>query len=88
MLRYLPTYVDGVEYQLSGYVMVEVWDHDTMNQDDFLGQVMIPLREVATMGPREEWYPLTRRNTKEKVSGSILLEMYLKVDKNKARPCM
>ena len=63
--------------------MVEVWDHDNLNQDDFMGQVMIPLREVSTIGPKEEWFPLTRRSGKERVSGSILLEMHLKVDKNK-----
>ena len=77
------TYVDGVEYQVSGYVVVDVWDHDTLNQNDFLGQVMLPLREVSTTTPHEEWYPLTRRNPKDRVSGSILLEVLLKVDKNK-----
>ena len=72
-----------MEFQVSGYLMVDLWDHDTMNPDDFLGQVMFPLRDVPTLAPLEEWYPLTRRSPKEKVSGSILLEMQLKVEKNK-----
>ena len=60
-----------------------MWDRDTINPDDFLGQVMIPLREVSWTDSKEEWYPLTRRNTKDKVSGSIRLEVQLKVDKSK-----
>lgn len=72
-----------MEYQLSGYLIVDLWDHDTMNQDDFLGQVMLPLREVTIFSPHEEWYPLTRRSSKEKISGSVLLETQLKVDKSK-----
>lgn len=80
----IPT-ADGVEYQVSGYLIVDVWDHDSMNPDDFLGMVMIPLRDVPTVSPQEEWYPLTRRNAKEKVYGSILLELLLKVDKNKVQ---
>lgn len=80
-----PHTVDGVEFQVSGYLIVDVWDHDSMNPDDFLGMVMIPLRDVPTLAPQEEWYPLTRRTTKEKVSGSILLELHLRVDKNKVQ---
>jgi hypothetical protein len=72
-----------VEYQLSGYLIVDVWDHDNLNQDDFLGQVMLPLRDIPVFNPHEEWYPLTRRSAKEKVSGSILLEVQLKMDRNK-----
>ena len=74
-----------MEYLLSGYLIVDVWDHDTMNQDDFLGQVMLPLREVPLFSPHEEWYPLTRRSAKERISGSLRLEVQLKVDKNKVR---
>lgn len=85
LMIFLLCTADGVEYQVFGYLIVDVWDHDTLNQDDFLGQAMVPLRDISLSSPKEEWYPLMRRSCKEKVSGSIRLELQLKVEKNKVR---
>ena len=58
-----------------------MWDHDTVNQDDFMGQVMIPLREIPLTAPMRDWFQLMRRSVKDKVEGAILLEIQLMVDK-------
>ena len=73
---------DQVEFELSGFLVVDMWDHDTMNQDDFMGQVMIPLRDVPqAVNPKEEWHCLRKRTAKDKVNGSLLLEVSLSMEK-------
>ena len=55
-----------------------------VNPDDFLGRVMIPLREIppdTSVG--ETWYPLTNRSAKDNVSGSLCVRIYLRVDSDK-----
>ena len=70
-----------MEFELSGYLVVDMWDHDTVNQDDFMGQVMIPLREIPLTAPMRDWFQLMRRSVKDKVEGAVLLEIQLTVDK-------
>ena len=61
-----------------------MWDYDTVNPDDFLGRVVIPLRDIATnTSAKDMWYPLTCRGTKEGVSGSVCLRMELKISGGK-----
>ena len=71
----------GDSIHLYGYLVVDVWDHDSTNPDDFLGRVMIPLGEIPSNQPNETWYPLMKRNTKDgKISGSLKLSIQLLVD--------
>ena len=69
---------------LYGYLVVDVWDHDNTNPDDFLGRVMIPLGEIPSDAPGECWYPLMKRNVKDgQISGSLKLRTHLVVDESK-----
>ena len=71
----------GDSIHLYGYLVVDVWDHDTTNPDDFLGRVMIPLGEIPSDRHNELWYPLMKRNTKDgKISGSLKLSTQLLID--------
>ncbi len=79
---------DNVEFELSGYLVVDVWDHDTVNQDDFMGQIMIPLREIPLATPKKEWFQLMKRSVKDKVDGAILLEVLLVLDRKQVCMCM
>ena len=66
---------------LYGYLVVDVWDHDSTNPDDFLGRVMIPLGEIPSDKTNKAWYPLMKRNTKDgKISGTLKLSTQLLVD--------
>ena len=79
---------DNVEFELSGYLVVDVWDHDTVNQDDFMGQIMIPLREIPLATPKKEWFQLMKRSVKDKVDGAILLEVLLVLDRKQVCMCV
>lgn len=65
-----------------GYLTIALWHRrqGIMSQDDFLGQVMIPLREIPYYSAEKEWYPLNQRCKKERTSGSVLLEVQLQKD--------
>ena len=69
---------------LYGYLVVDVWDHDSTNPDDFLGRVMLPLGEIPSSKAKEFWYPLKKRSTKDgSLTGSLKLKTQLLVDKSK-----
>ncbi|XP_065184558.1 uncharacterized protein LOC135815221 [Sycon ciliatum] len=55
----LPIALDQVR---SAYVWLRVWDHDVLSEDDPMGQVMIPLRdlesELVCETPQPKWYDL------------------------------
>ena len=67
----------------SGYLVFDVWDHDAINPDDFLGRVMVPLREIAPGDSREKLYPLTQKSAKEDVEGFLCARINLTVDPGK-----
>eukprot|EP00850_Spirogloea_muscicola_P005882 SM000027S09663 [mRNA] locus=s27:621504:627334:+ [translate_table: standard] len=57
-----------------------LWDEDYMSRDDFLGQLRIPVADVAaadgqTLPPT--WYPLQKRSDKSHVRGDILVALSL-----------
>ena len=58
-------------------VQVSVYGRSRLSQDVFLGEVLIPLREVEEAGAtgvaEVHKYILGRRSTKERVSGEIAL---------------
>jgi phosphatidylinositol-4-phosphate 3-kinase len=35
-----------------------VWNHDTLQENEFLGCVLLPLDSVDLASETEEWYPL------------------------------
>lgn len=70
------------QLELFGYLVIDVWDKDVGNPDDFLGRVLIPFREVSTdsQTPKDTWYDLTRRSSKDSVRGQLCVRVELEVD--------
>lgn len=60
---------------VSHYVKLEMWDHDMLNRDDFMGMVMIPLVDI-TDDQQPCWYNLTRSSSKQVVTGEIKMNVY------------
>jgi hypothetical protein len=62
------------EFNPTDSLEIQVWDKDRLSKDDFMGRVIIPLKDIAEVGNHEHWYPLEQREKKnEEVSGDILL---------------
>ena len=60
---------------ISHYFKLEMWDHDRLNRDDFMGMVMLPLVDISD-SKAPQWYKLTRYASKQTVSGEIKLKVY------------
>ncbi len=75
-------YLSGDQLELFGYLGIDVWDKDTVNPDDFLGRVLIPLREISidTHSTKDTSYDLTRRTAKDSVRGQLCVRVELEVD--------
>lgn len=72
---------------LQHYIQIDVWDYDTLNRDDFMGRVQIPLSllsEETTAG----WFPLGRASAKDNVRGEIFFEFTLKTSQPIPRWCV
>ena len=75
------TEVDGEKcIQLHGYLVIEVKDYDKVNQDDYLGRLVVPLSDITPDNSKEAWLPLTRKMAKETVSGSIGVKLGLHLE--------
>src|SRR3989338_549671 len=62
------------EFSTAESLEVQVWDKDLLSKDDFMGRVIIPLKDVAEVGNHEKWHLLEQREKKnEEVSGELLL---------------
>lgn len=61
---------------LQHYIQIDVWDYDTLNRDDFMGRVQIPL-SLLSEETSARWYPLGRGSAKDNVHGEIFLELTL-----------
>ena len=61
---------------LQHYIQIEVWDYDTLNRDDFMGRLQIPL-SLLSEETTACWYPLGRGSAKGNVHGEIFLELTL-----------
>ena len=60
---------------ISHYFKLEMWDHDMLNRDDFMGMVMLPLIDI-TDNREPRWYKLTRNNSKQTITGEVKLKVY------------
>ena len=57
------------------YVIVDVWDKDTLNRDDFMGRVMVPVSFLSQQ-PLCGWFSLGRTNVRDtSFTGEIYLEL-------------
>ena len=54
-----------------------MWDYDTLNRDDFMGRIQIPLA-FLTEDTTACWYPLGRSSAKDNICGEVFLELTLK----------
>ena len=66
--------------QFYGYLQIDIWDHDKVNQDDYLGRLVIPLCDIFPGHCGEVWYPITRKGVKDMVSGRIKVKLSLHLE--------
>ena len=66
--------------QLYGYLQIEIWDHDKVNQDDYLGRLVVPLCDIIPGNTGETSYHITRKGVKDTVSGSIVVKLNLRLE--------
>jgi hypothetical protein len=58
--------------------LISCWDADKYNNDIFLGQVSIPLKQIKPNEAIKMWYPLQPRpGSNDKVKGKIKIEIHL-----------
>ncbi|KAJ7373757.1 hypothetical protein OS493_011366 [Desmophyllum pertusum] len=72
---------------LQHYIQIDVWDYDTLNRDDFMGRIQIPL-SILSEETTACWYPLGRGSAKDNVHGDIYLELTLKASQPVPRWCV
>ena len=60
------------------YVIVDAWDKDTLNRDDFMGRIMIPV-SLLNHDNLCGWFPLGRTTSRDaQFTGEIYLELRIK----------
>ena len=57
--------------------MIEIWDYDKVNQDDFLGRIVVPLCNIPPGKNEEVTYPITRKGNKDVVHGTLKVKLTL-----------
>ena len=69
---------NDLDQSIIHYVIIDVWDKDTLNPDDFMGRVMVPvssLNHESLCG----WFPLGRTSSRDaQFTGEIYLELRIK----------
>lgn len=67
---------------LFGFLIIEVWDYDKVNPDDFLGRIVFPLCDIPATNNKEFTLPLKRKGVKDVVDGSIKIKLSLLLDED------
>ncbi|KAK2565460.1 Myotubularin-related protein 2 [Acropora cervicornis] len=63
------------------YIQIDVWDYDTLNRDDFMGRIQIPV-SILTENTTACWFPLGKSLAKDNVCGELFLEVALRASQN------
>ena len=80
-----------LRYWRKSSLIIQIWDHDRFNIDQFLGEVKIPLCELTSTSKNPEltdgschepttisgWFELKARTPRDRVKGSILIRVTL-----------
>eukprot|EP00824_Muranothrix_gubernata_P003037 TRINITY_DN1375_c0_g1_i3.p1 TRINITY_DN1375_c0_g1~~TRINITY_DN1375_c0_g1_i3.p1 ORF type:complete len:601 (+),score=125.03 TRINITY_DN1375_c0_g1_i3:100-1902(+) len=86
MLRTLnPTWNETCTFDVSfitSDLHVVVWDWDRFTPPDFMGQLKVPLADLADQQVHDKWIKLLQRRKNEKVSGEIRLELEFQYTKD------
>lgn len=72
---------------LQHYIQIDLWDYDTLNRDDFMGRIQIPLA-FLTEDTTACWFPLGRSSAKDNICGEVFLELTLKASQPIPRWCV
>lgn len=63
--------------ELLYYIYIDIWDKDTLNRDDYMGKVMIPVASIP-MGNSRHWYPIGRTPSALSARGKIEISLTLR----------
>ncbi|EGC37971.1 hypothetical protein DICPUDRAFT_149424 [Dictyostelium purpureum] len=72
-----PTYNENFHFDISkhnSYLYLFLWDEDKF-KTDFMGEIIVPLSALPANQEVQLWLPLAPRNSKDKVSGDLLLKL-------------
>uniref|UniRef100_A0A7M5X7A4 Phosphatidylinositol-3-phosphatase n=1 Tax=Clytia hemisphaerica TaxID=252671 RepID=A0A7M5X7A4_9CNID len=63
--------------ELLYYIHIDIWDKDTLNRDDYMGKVIIPVASIP-MGNSRRWYSIGRTPNFPSASGKIEIALTLR----------
>ena len=58
----LPSWKDVLTFKIAAEnsILVTLWDHDSANSNDFIGECTIQLQDVVSRGNFSNWYELNK----------------------------
>ena len=61
----LPSWKDILTFKIAAEnsILVSLWDHDSANSNDFIGECTIQLQDVVSRGNFSNWYELTKNGS-------------------------
>lgn len=63
--------------ELLYYIYIDVWDRDSLNRDDYIGRVILPVANIEN-GTCRRWYPIGRTPSSPAATGRIEISLTLK----------
>jgi len=63
--------------ELLYYIYIDVWDKDTLNRDDYMGRIVIPVSNIP-VGTSRNWYVVGRTPSCPAASGQIEISLTLR----------